>query len=73
MAEQELAAFFKTVTELFGSALAEFSAEDWLQELAATETLPTSPREWRVITLKVYKRLAARVTASISNTSLTFA
>jgi hypothetical protein len=74
MAEHELAAFFRTVTELFGSALAELSAEDWLHELATTETLPTSPREWRRITLKVSTRLAARVkAASISNTSPTLA
>ena len=29
-AERELSAFFRAVTELFGSELAEFSAEDWL-------------------------------------------
>ncbi len=74
MAEHELTAFFRTVTELFGSALAELSAEDWLHELAATETLPTSSREWRRITLKVSTLLAARVNAaSISNTSPTLA
>ena len=74
MAEQELSAFFRTVTELFGSALAELSAEDWLHELAATETLPASSREWRRITLKVSTRLAARVSAaSISSTLPTLA
>jgi hypothetical protein len=74
MAEHELAAFFRTVTELFGSALAELSAEDWLHELATTETLPTSSHEWRRITLKVSRRLAARVNAaSISTTSATLA
>ncbi len=74
MAEHELTAFFRTVTELFGSALAELSAEDWLHELATTETLPTSSREWRRLTLKVSTRLAARVNAaSISNTSPTLA
>jgi hypothetical protein len=74
MAEQEMTAFFRTVTELFGSDLAELSAEDWLHELAASETLPASSREWRRITLKVSTLLAARVnTASISNTSSTVA
>jgi len=74
LAEHELTAFFRTVTELFGSALAELSAEDWLNELAATETLPSSSRDWRRITLKASTRLAARVNAaSISNTSLTLA
>jgi hypothetical protein len=70
LAEQELTAFFRTVTDLFGSVLAELSAEDWLHELAATETLPSSAREWRRLTLKAATRLAAHLhAASISNTA----
>ena len=49
MAERELAAFFNAVTELFGSELAQLSAEDWLQELTAIDALPASAREWRRI------------------------
>jgi hypothetical protein len=64
MAERELLAFFNAVTQLFGSEQAEFSAEHWLQELIATDALPTSAREWRMITAKVSTRLPSRVNAS---------
>lgn len=74
MAEQEFAAFFRTVTELFGSGLAELSAEDWLHELDASNCLPTSVRDWRRITLNAFKRLAARLNASsIATASLVLA
>jgi hypothetical protein len=64
MAEQELSAFFKAVTQLFGSAQAEVSAEDWLRELIAIDSPPASTREWRLITAKVSTRLASRVSPS---------
>jgi hypothetical protein len=74
MAEHELAALFSAVTELFGPELAELSAEEWLQELLATDRLPSSAREWRRITLNICRRLAARVNAlSISSASLKLA
>jgi alkylhydroperoxidase/carboxymuconolactone decarboxylase family protein YurZ len=63
-AEQELTAFFRAVMNLFGSELAELSADEWLNELMTTEALPSSTREWRGITLKASTRLAARVNAS---------
>jgi hypothetical protein len=71
MAEHELTAFFRTVTELFGSSLAELSAEDWLHELATTDILPTSSREWRRITLNVSTQLAARVNAGSTSNTIT--
>jgi hypothetical protein len=40
MAKRELSAFFRPVTELFGSEQAEASAEDWLGELMASNDLP---------------------------------
>jgi hypothetical protein len=61
MSEQELAAFFNAVTELFGSELAQLSAEDWLQELTAIDALPASAREWRLITARASTRLAGRL------------
>ncbi len=67
-AEFELSAFFLAVTELFGSELAELSAEDWLQELIETDGLPASAYEWRLITAKVSTRLASRVCASSLST-----
>lgn len=62
-AERELTAFFKAVMNLFGPEQAELSANDWLNELTATEALPASTREWRAVTLKASARLAARVSA----------
>ena len=66
MAERELAAFFNAVTELFGSELAQLSAEDWLQELTAIDALPASACEWRMITTKASTRLVSRLRLQIS-------
>ena len=63
LAERELAAFFGAVKELFGSELAELSAEEWLRELEATEDLPASTPEWRTLTAKASLWLANRVNA----------
>jgi hypothetical protein len=68
MAERELAAFFNAIAQLFGSEQAEVSAEDWLHELIEIDALPTSAREWRLITAKVLTRLASRVNASSLST-----
>jgi hypothetical protein len=64
MAERELSAFFKAVTQLFGAEQANLSAKDWLQELIEIDGLPASAREWRLITAKVSTRLASEVNAS---------
>jgi hypothetical protein len=64
MAERELSAFFSAVTQLFGSEQADLSAEDWLHELIEIESLPTSAREWRLITAKVSTRLPRGVNDS---------
>jgi len=64
MAERELSAFFNAVTRLFGPEQAELSAEDWLRELRATDGLPASAREWRLITAKVSTRLPRGANAS---------
>jgi hypothetical protein len=68
MAERELSAFFNSVTQLFGSEQAGLSAEDWLDELIESNGLPSSPREWRLISAKVSTRLASRVKASSPST-----
>ena len=64
LAERELAAFSRAVTELFGSEEAAVSAEEWLRELTAMHDLPTSIRQLRSLTVKVAARLAKRVNAS---------
>jgi hypothetical protein len=65
MAERELGAFISAVTELFGSEQVRLAAEDWLDELELTETLPgLTSRDWRLITISASARLAKRVNAS---------
>jgi hypothetical protein len=64
MAQRELASFFLTVTQFFGSEQAKRSAEDWLEELNLIGRLPASTREWRSITVKASTRLASRVSPS---------
>ncbi len=68
LAERGLSAFFNAVTRLFGSEQAELSAEEWLRELIEIGGLPTSAREWRLITAKVSTRLASRVSATSQST-----
>ena len=68
MAERELSAFFNAITQLFGPEQAEISAEDWLHELIEIDGLPTSAREWRLITAKVSTRLPNGVKASSLST-----
>jgi hypothetical protein len=63
IAERELAAFLRTVTELFGAEQARLSAEDWLRELMAINDLPASVREWRMFTVNASSRLASRANA----------
>jgi hypothetical protein len=63
MAERELAAFFHAVTQSFGSEQAEISAEHWLHELVEIDGLPSSAREWRLITARVSTRLPGGVNA----------
>ena len=53
MAQRELTALFRAVTELFGAEQAALSAEDWLDEVEAGRTLPASTREWRQVTVRV--------------------
>jgi len=71
MAERELSAFFNAVTQLFGSQQAQLSAEDWLHELIEVDGLPTSAREWRLITAKALARLPRGVNASSLSTEFT--
>ena len=71
MAERELSAFFKAVTELFGSEQAKISAEDWVHELINIDGLPTSAREWRLITAKASTRLPGAANASFLSTEFT--
>ena len=68
MAERELSAFFHAVSQLFVPEQAGISAEDWLHELIEIDGLPTSAREWRLITAKASTRLPNGVNASPRST-----
>ena len=68
MAERELSAFFSAVTQLFGSEQADLAAEEWLHELIEIDSLPTSAREWRLITAKVLTQIPGGESASCPST-----
>jgi len=65
MAERELSAFIRAVTELFGPEHARLSTEDWLDEseLKDRPSRATS-RDWRAVTVAASARLANRVTGA---------
>jgi len=47
IAERELAAFIRAVTELFGPEQARLAVEDWVDELGLMDTLPgPTRRDW---------------------------
>lgn len=60
-AERELSAFIRAVTQLYGSEKAKLSAEDWLEELAASP-LPSASPNWRPVTIAASATLANRLT-----------
>jgi len=65
MAECELSAFFRAVTELFGPEQARLSAEDWLDESARMDGPPrATSRDWRAVTVAASARLANRGTVA---------
>jgi hypothetical protein len=62
MAERELSAFIRAVTKLFGPEQAEFSTEDWLDELDLMDGRPRSTiRDWRALSVSASERLAKRL------------
>jgi len=58
MAERELSAFIRAVTELFGPEQARLSTEDWLDESELMYRPPraTSP-DWRAVTVAASARM----------------
>ena len=62
IAERELSAFIRAVTQLFGSEEAKLSAEDWLDESELMDGPPLSTsRYWRAVTIAASARLANRL------------
>ena len=67
IAEQELGAFIRAVTELFGPEQARFAAEDWVDELELMDALPGSTRhDWGSVTISAAARLAKRLNAEVN-------
>jgi hypothetical protein len=65
VAERELSAFIRAVTQLFGYEEAEVSAEDWLGELELVDDpLLSTSRSWRAVTIAASARLANRLPAA---------
>jgi hypothetical protein len=63
-AEKELAAFARTVQELFGSGQVRQSIEDWIEELESMDwRCAESVPDWRGITIGAAARLASRISA----------
>jgi hypothetical protein len=62
LAERELSAFIRAVTQLFGSEEAKLSASDWLDESELMDCPPLSTsRNWRAVTIAAAARLANRL------------
>src|ERR1700684_3663899 len=65
MAERELSAFLRAVTELFGPEQARLSTEDWLDESELMDSPPrATSRDWRAVTVAASARLANRIAVS---------
>jgi hypothetical protein len=62
LAERELSAFIRAVTELFGPEQATLSTEDWLDELELLMDRPhrATSRDWGAVTVAASARLANR-------------
>jgi hypothetical protein len=61
VAERELSAFIRAVTQLFGPEEARVAAEDWLDESESMDSPPRSTSaDWRAVTVTAAARLANR-------------
>jgi hypothetical protein len=68
IAERELGAFIRAVTELFGPEQARFAAEYWIDELESMDALPgPTRRDWGAITVAASARLARRLNTDVDH------
>ncbi len=66
IAERELDAFIRAVTELFGPEQARSAAEDWVDELELRDALPgPTRRDWGSITVAASAKLARRLNTDV--------
>jgi hypothetical protein len=64
IAERELGAFIRAVTELFGAEQARFAAAYWVDELELMDSLPgPTRRDWGSVTVAASAHLARRLNA----------
>src|SRR5271157_2621824 len=71
MAERELSAFIRAVTELFGPEQARLSTEDWLDESELMDSPHGGTREdWQAVTIAASARLANRGTRARDHRTL---
>ena len=68
IAERELGAFMRAVTELFGREQAVLAAEDWVDELERMDGLPgPTKRHWGSITVAALVQLARRLNTGVEH------
>ena len=66
IAERELGAFIRAVTELFGPEQARLAAEDWVDELELMDALPgPTRRDWGSVTIAASAQLARRLNTGV--------
>jgi hypothetical protein len=66
IAERELGAFIRAVTELFGPEQARLAAEDWVDELELMDALPRPTRcDWGSVTVAASAQLARRLNTHV--------
>ena len=66
IAERELGAFIRAVTELFGPEQALLAAEDWIAELELMDALPgPTRRDWGLVTIAAAAQLARRLNTDV--------
>ena len=66
IAERELGAFIRAVTELFGPEQARLAAEDWVDELELMDALPgPTRRDWAPVTFAAAAQLARRLNTGV--------
>jgi hypothetical protein len=71
IAERELGAFIRAVTELFGPEQARLATEDWVEEVELMDVLPgPTRREWGSVTVAASVQLARRLNTNVDRPTL---
>jgi hypothetical protein len=66
IAERELGAFIRAVTELFGPEQARLAADAWVDELELMDVLPgPTRRNWGEVTVAASAQLARRLNTGV--------